>query len=350
MLRDYLDFVINGEDLSRQQAQQAMGCIMTGQASEAQIGAFLTALRMKGATSTEITGFADTMRQHAIKISVTSHDIDTQPLIDTCGTGGDCKGTFNVSTTVAFVLAGAGLTIAKHGNRGISSSSGSADVLNALGVCVELSPEQISTVISKVGIGFLYAPLFHQAMKYAAKPRKELGFRTVFNVLGPLTNPAHASKQLVGVYERKLTGIIAEALLGLGVDHAMVVHSLDGMDEISTAAPTQVVEVKNGELLAYVIDPQEYGFTYCDFNAYRGGSPEDNAKMLLAVLQGETGPKRDIVLINAAAALVVGDKAADLYEGLSIAAKSIDSGAALAKLQGLCQTTQQLTREGLLLS
>lgn len=345
MLKDYLAQVIMGEDLSGEQAQQAMGHIMSGQASEAQIGAFLTALRMKGASSVEIAGFATTMRNHSIRIQCNKQD-----LLDTCGTGGDGAGTFNISTTAAFVLAGAGMTIAKHGNRGVSSSCGSADVLTALGVRVDLAPQAVAQTIDEVGVGFLYAPVFHQAMKYAAKPRKDLGFRTVFNILGPLTNPAQATRQLVGVYEKELAVKVAEALAALGVEHAMVVHSFDGMDEISTAAPTQVVEVNRGVLQSYVLDPRDYGFSFCRRNDYRGGMPAENAEIVRSILAGENGPKRDVVLLNAAAALVVGDKATDIREGIAIAAASIDSGAALAKLQALCEATHRNDEEGLVLS
>lgn len=343
MLKDYLAYLIAGQDLSRDQAQQAMAVIMSGHASEVQIGSFLTALRMKGISSAEITGFAATMRQQALRLSCNERN-----LMDTCGTGGDGKGTFNISTTVAFVLAGAGLTIAKHGNRGISSSCGSADVLTALGIQINLPPQAVQQTIDTIGIGFLYAPVFHQAMKHAATPRKELGFRTVFNILGPLTNPAQATRQLIGVYEKELTVKVAEALVGLGAERAMVVHSFDGMDEISTAVPTQIVEVENGELKVYVLDPREYGFTPCQPKDYHGGSPSENAAAIQHLLQGEKGPKRDVVLLNAAAALLIGGKAADLNEGLLLAAKSIDSGAAYAKLEGLSQLTKHLAEEELL--
>ena len=330
MLKDLIAQVIVGQDLSQSQAQQAMQVIMSGQAGDAQISALLTALRMKGETSTEITGFAQTMRDYAVKINC-----NNQHLIDTCGTGGDKKGTFNVSTTVAFVLAGAGLTVAKHGNSGVSSSCGSADVLSALGIYVNLSPEAVATMIQELNIGFLYAPTFHMAMKYAAQPRKELGFRTIFNLLGPLTNPANAHCQLIGVYEPALTLKIGEALKGLGVRRAMVVHSFDGMDEISTMAPTQVTEVRNDEIRSYVIDPAQYGFSDGNPADYLGGTPEENAEIIIAILKGQSGAKRDIVLINAAAALLVADKVESLEEGLVLAATSIDSGAALAKLGAL---------------
>ena len=330
MLKNYIDQVMVGRHLSQKQAKQAMQVIMSGQASDVQISALLTALRMKGETSTEITGFAQTMRDYAVKI-----DCNHEQLIDTCGTGGDKKGTFNVSTTVAFVLAGAGLTVAKHGNSGVSSSCGSADVLSALGIDINLSPEAVTATIKDLNIGFLYAPTFHKAMKYAAKTRKELGFRTIFNLLGPLTNPANAHCQLIGVYEPALTQKIGEALKGLGVRRAMVVHSFDGMDEISTLAPTQVTEVQGDEIRSYVIDPAHYGFTGGKAEDYLGGTPQENAEIIVSILSGQPGAKRDIVLINAAAALVVAEKVGSLEEGLIAAAVSIDSGAALAKLEAL---------------
>ncbi|SMC75468.1 anthranilate phosphoribosyltransferase [Sporomusa malonica] len=335
MLKDYLSQAVAGQNLSREEARAAMQVIMSGQANETQIGAFLTALRMKGETSEEVTGFAETMRSQALKLECRS-----KKLIDTCGTGGDQRGTFNISTAVAFVLAGAGLSVAKHGNRGVSSSCGSADVLSALGVKLELSPEAVSEAINTIGVGFIFAPRFHQAMKYAVNPRKELGFRTVFNLLGPLTNPAGASCQLIGVYAPDLTTKVAQALVGLGVTSAMVVHSLDGLDEISTASPTQVAEVRSGEIRSYVINPETYGFGSCTLADYLGGTVEDNARIIERLLAGEQGFKRDIVLLNAAAALVVADAAADIHEGLQLAATSIDSGAAFAKLKALKEFTQ----------
>lgn len=344
MLKDYLSQAVAGQNLSREEARAAMQVIMSGQANDTQIGAFLTALRMKGETSEEVTGFAETMRSQAIKVECSS-----KKLIDTCGTGGDQRGTFNVSTAVAFVLAGAGLCVAKHGNRGVSSSCGSADVLSALGVKLELTPKAVSEAIDTIGVGFIFAPRFHQAMKYAVNPRKELGFRTVFNLLGPLTNPAGASCQLIGVYAPDLTAKVAQALVGLGVTSAMVVHSLDGLDEISTASPTQVAEVRNGEIRTYVIDPGAYGLSCCTIADYQGGTVDDNARIIERLLAGERGFKRDIVLLNAAAALVVADAAADIHEGLIVAALSIDQGAALAKLEALKSFTQHYPDKGELL-
>ncbi|HWR43796.1 anthranilate phosphoribosyltransferase [Sporomusa sp.] len=346
MLKDYLSQAVAGQNLSREEARAAMQVIMSGQASETQIGAFLTAMRMKGETSMEVAGFAETMRSHAIKV-----ECGSKKLIDTCGTGGDKQGTFNISTAVAFVLAGAGLSVAKHGNRGVSSSCGSADVLSALGVKLELPPKALAEAIDTIGVGFIFAPNFHQAMRYAVNPRKALGFRTVFNLLGPLTNPAGANCQLIGVYAPELTMKVAQALAELGVMSAMVVHSLDGLDEISTASPTQVAEVRGGEIRSYVINPEMYGFDRCTLADYQGGTIEDNARIIMRLLTGEHGFKRDIVLMNAAAALVVADAAADISEGLHLAAASIDSGAALVKFEALKTFTQNYRdQEGLPLS
>ncbi len=329
MLKDFLAQVVAGEHLSRENAQLSMDIIMSGGGTEAQIGAFITALRIKGETIDEIAGFAQTMRNHSFKVQFGSRE-----MIDTCGTGGDKTGTFNVSTAVAFVVAGAGLVVAKHGNHGLSSSCGSADVLNALGVSMNLSPQGVRKSIEMTKVGFMYAPAFHKAMKYAAKPRKELGFRTVFNMLGPLTNPAEANYQLIGVYEPSLTRKLAEALAMLGVKRAMVVHGLDGLDEISTTALTQVTEVNDQGTRTYTIDPVVYGFSGSGLEGYRGGTPEENGKFILDIFQGKLfGPKRDIVLLNAAAALVVAGKAESIKEGLNIAATSIDQGAAYSKLE-----------------
>jgi anthranilate phosphoribosyltransferase len=343
LFHNFLATVVSGDNLSRAEAKEAMTIIMAGQATEAQIGAFLTALRIKGETSDEITGFAEILRKQAEAIDCVGD------MLDTCGTGGDQAGTFNVSTTAAFVLAGAGVTVAKHGNRGVSSSCGSADVLLALGVAIDLPPDVVAQSIREINIGFLYAPTFHKAMKYAAGPRRELGFRTVFNLLGPLTNPAQANRQIVGVYERSLTQKIAQTLDSLGVTRAMVVHSLDGLDEISSITPTQVSEVNHGTITSYVIDPLAYGFPGGDKAVYQGGSPAENAVISLAILRGQPGFKRDIVLLNAAAGLVVADKVATISEGLVMAASSIDSGAALSKLEALKMFSQHY-KEGFLLS
>lgn len=336
MLKAYLARVAAGESLSEADARAAMEVIMSGGASEIQVGALLTALRMKGVSGGEVAGFARAMRRRAKTVACSR-----PALIDTCGTGGDGKGTFNISTTVAFVAAGAGLTVAKHGNRGISSACGSADVLAELDVAVDLPPEAVARILNTVGIAFMYAPVFHEAVRHAARPRRELGFRTVFNLLGPLANPAGARRQLIGVYDPALAATVAEALAALGADHAMVVSGLDGLDEISASAPTRVLEVKGGAITASVIDPRAFGFGPCPPEAYRGGGPAENARIMLRLLQGEQGPRRDIVLLNAAAALVVGGAADSIREGLSVAAASIDSGAALAKLAALREAAGQ---------
>ena len=336
MLKEVLNQVIGGENLSRQVAQESMQTIMSGDASEAQIGSLLTALRIKGETSEEIAGFAESMRSHTVKV-----DCRQAGLLDTCGTGGDRKGTFNISTAVAFVVAGAGVAVAKHGNHGVSSSCGSADVLKALGIRIDLPAQSVADGIESAQIGFLYAPTFHPAMKYAGKPRRELGFRTVFNVLGPLTNPLAAECQLLGVYDRSLTDKLANVLLQLNSRRAMVVHGLDGLDEISTSAPTQVSELLDGQIRSYVIEPADYGIPTADHAAISGGSPTDNAEIINTLLQGERGAKRDLVLLNAAAALVVAGKAENIREGLKLAAGSIDSGAARSKLELLRELSLQ---------
>ncbi|WP_371361465.1 Anthranilate phosphoribosyltransferase [Sporomusa rhizae] len=335
MLKDYLSQVVAGQDFSREEAKEAMQVIMSGQASEVQIAAFLTAMRMKGETSVEVAGFAEVMRALALKV-----ECSTKKLIDTCGTGGDRRGTFNVSTTVAFVLAGAGLSVAKHGNRGVSSSCGSADVLQELGINLELTSQAVAESIDTIGVGFIFAPRFHQAMKYAINPRHELGFRTVFNLLGPLTNPAGAQCQLIGVYDPRLTTKVAQALKELGIARAMVVHSQDGLDEISTAMPTYITEVREGEIHSYVLEPENYGFSRCTLADYQGGTIGENAQIILRLLNGEHGPKRDIVILNAAAAMVAADAAANIKEGIELAAQSIDSRAALKKLEALQNFTQ----------
>lgn len=334
MLKEYLNHLIAGQDLSREQARSSMEIIMSGQASGSQIGSLLTALRLKGENSEEIAGFAETMRHFSRQTGCAQRDI-----VDTCGTGGDRKGTFNVSTAAAFVAAGAGAAVAKHGNHGVSSASGSADVLKSLGVNIDLTPEETAQAVSRLGVGFAYAPVFHPAMKHAGPVRRELGFRTVFNLLGPLTNPLGARRQLMGIYDGALTGKIAEVLLQLGVDHAMVVHGLDGLDEITTAAPSQIAEVKEGQVRTYRIDPEEYGFTPCDPADYQVSTPAESAACILQLLHGQPGPRRDLVLINAAAALVVAGRAQDIREGVVLSQSSIDSGAAWGKLEELRQYT-----------
>ncbi len=337
-MRECLEKVVAGENLTREQASAAMRVMMSGEASESQVGAFLTALKIKGETSEELAGMAETMRAFAVPVVTKTG----APLLDTCGTGGDGKRTFNISTTVAFVVAGAGVRVAKHGNRGVSSASGSADVLENLGVKVDLPAEVVARSIDTIGIGFLYAPSFHTAMRYVAKPRRELAMRTVFNVLGPLANPAGADCQLLGVYERPLVEKVANTLAVLGgVKRAMVVCSGDGMDELSLFAPNYVAHVKDGQVAYEVIEARDYGLDDCDAAALLANSAEESAACVLGVLRGEGGARRKMVLLNAAAALLVYGRVATLAEGVELAKQSIDSGAALAKLTQLKAFTQR---------
>ena len=328
--------VIEGKDLSRGEMTDAMNQIMSGEATDAQIGAFLIALRVKGECVDEIAGAASVMREKATPI-VTKHDV----IVDTCGTGGDHSGTFNISTTAAFVAAGAGLCVAKHGNRAATSQSGSADVLGALGVNIEASPETVSRCLDDVGIGFLFAISLHGAMKYAIGPRREIGARTIFNALGPLSNPASAKRQVVGVYSAALTETLAGVLGTLGAEHAFVVHGSDGLDEMTLTGPTRVSELKNGSVSTYDVSPGDFGLAQAPADALKGGDADYNAEITRSILNGEEGPRRDIVLLNAAAAIVAGDKARDLNEGVQVAAEVIDSGKALEKLEGLVAASRE---------
>lgn len=322
--------LVAGQDLTEQEAEAVMEQIMAGGATTAQIGGFLIALRLKGETVEEVTGFARAMRRNAVRVR-SRHPL----LVDTCGTGGDGRGTFNISTITAFVLAGAGLAVSKHGNRSVSSKCGSADVLQALGVRLELSPERVADCIDQVGIGFLFAPLLHPAMKHAIGPRRELGVRTVFNILGPLTNPAGAQVQILGVYDAVLTEMMAQVLGALGSKAAYVFHGADGLDELSTTGPNRVTHLQNGQYRTFVLDPLELNLPRASLSDLEGGDAEQNAAIFRTVLGGEQGPQRDVVLLNAAAGLVAGGAAADLREGVALAAQSIDSGVALAKLETL---------------
>jgi len=310
--------------------------IMSGEATPAQFGAFVTALRLKGETVEEIAGLATVMRAKATRVEVEG------PLLDTCGTGGDASATFNISTAAAFVAAAAGLRVAKHGNRAMSSRCGSADVLEALGVAIDLDAEGVRRCLEEVGMGFMFAPLFHPAMKHAAAPRREIGIRTVFNILGPLTNPASATAQVLGVAEASLTAKMAEVLKHLGCRHALVVHGEDGLDEVSLGAPTAVCELKEGVIASYHVSPGDFGLPTASREELKGGSAEENAAILREVLAGREGPRRDAVLLNAAAALVAGDKADTMLGALSLAAAAVDSGAALGKLEGLVRVSQSL--------
>ncbi|MFQ6058017.1 MAG: anthranilate phosphoribosyltransferase [Anaerolineae bacterium] len=337
MIKAAIAKLIEGRDLTAQEAEAVMEQIMTGNATPAQIGAFLTALRIKGETVAEITGCARAMRRAAIPVQPRRDD-----LVDTCGTGGDGAGTFNISTTAAFVVAGAGLAVAKHGNRSVSSRCGSADVLEALGVNLDLTPQQVADCIDDVGIGFLFAPRLHPAMKHAIGPRRELGIRTVFNILGPLTNPAGARAQIMGVYDAALTEPLAGVLMSLGNRSAFVVHGADGLDELSTTGPNRVSAFDSDVIQTYELDPRELGLPRARLEDLRGGSPEQNAAITQAILSGEPGPRRNVVLLNAAAALVAGGRAADLREGLARATEAVDSGAALRTLERLVAFTRSV--------
>jgi anthranilate phosphoribosyltransferase len=316
-----------------------MGEIMDGEATPAQIAALITALRMKGETVAEIAGFARAMRERAQRITP-SADV----LIDVVGTGGDRLSTFNISTTTSFVVAAAGGYVAKHGNRAVSRQSGAADVLEALGVQIQVSPEIVRRSIEDIGIGFMFAPIYHAAMKHAVGPRKEIGIRTVFNILGPLTNPANAGYLVVGAYDPALTGIMAEVLGEMGARRAFVVHGLDGLDEVSTVGPTQISELHGGQVRTFLITPADLGLERSTPDAIAGGTPADNAAVTTSVLRGEAGPRRDIVLANAAAALVAADIAEDWRGGVELAKRAIDSGAAYEKLEALRTHTKASTQ------
>ncbi|HWP34280.1 MAG TPA: anthranilate phosphoribosyltransferase [Thermodesulfobacteriota bacterium] len=344
-ITDYLRLVVERKDLTRAQAAAAMEEIMSGRATDAQIAAFLTALRMKGETVEELAGFAAVMRSKATRVPVRSEvsaglaDTEREMLLDTCGTGGDAAGTFNVSTATAFVVAGAGVKVAKHGNRSVSSLCGSADVVEALGVKIDIPPEQVARCIEEVGIGFLFAPLLHTAMKYVMLARRQMAIRTVFNILGPLTNPAGARSQVLGVYDARLVVPMATVLRELGSHRAFVVHGADGLDEFSTTGPSQVAEIARGEVRTYTVTPEDFGLPRATLADLQGGDRSENARIIRRILEGERGPKRDIVVMNAAAALVAGGRAADFREGARLAARSIDSGAALGRLERLVRVS-----------
>jgi len=335
-IREAIDAIVShGRSLSEDEAADVMRDIMSGEATPAQIGAFLVALRAKGETVDEITGMARVMRERALSVPTAG----LSGLVDTCGTGGDASGTFNVSTAAAFVVAGAGGRVAKHGNRAMTSACGSADVLEALGAKIDLNPEQVVQCIRDVGFGFMFAQTFHPAMKHVAGPRREIGIRTVFNILGPLTNPAGAAHQLLGVARPELAPLLAQALGRLGARHALVVHGHGGLDELSLSGPSTVHELRDGALREYNVSPKEVGLAEAPNEAARGGSPKENAAALRAVLDGGTGPLRDITLFNAAAALVAADLAPDLKEGVRLAARAVDSGAARDKLAAFVKLT-----------
>lgn len=331
MLKPFIAKVAEGKDLTEEESSQAMQGIMEGKALPTQIASFLTALRMKGETQREITGFARSMRDKAVQIRA----VDGKCVADTCGTGGDGSGTFNISTAVAFVAAGGGLTVGKHGNRSVSSRSGSADVLEALGVNVNLPPEKSQTCLRENGVAFLFAPSFHPAMKHALGPRREIGIRTAFNLLGPLTNPAGATVHLLGIYREDLTEMIAGVLKNLGSKAALVVHGKDHCDELSITGKTAVSELREGTIRSYEVEPEEVGLKRASLEEIRGGAPEKNAEILLKIFRGEPGPPRDVILLNAAGIFFAAGKAATLREGVEIAREVIDSGKALQKLETL---------------
>jgi len=334
MIKEAITKLVEKTDLTGVETEAVMEEIMSGLATQAQIASFLTALRIKGETVEEITGAARVMRSKATRINVAAHNI-----VDTCGTGGDRSHTFNISTSAAFVVAGAGVTVAKHGNRSVSSACGSADVLKALGVNIDIQPERVEKCVNEIGIGFLFAPVHHPAMRYAIGPRQEIGIRTMFNILGPLTNPAGASCQIIGVYSAHLTETLAHVLLNLGSTHCMVVHGSDGLDEITITGETRVSEGRKGKVRTYQIRPGDYGIKTGTIEDIKGGNADDNAGILMKILQGEMGQRRDIVLLNAAAGIFVGGKASDLNSAIRVAEESIDSGKALAKLEALKRAT-----------
>lgn len=338
MIKGAIKKVVSGQHLSEEEAGAVMEQILEGEASPAQIASLLTAMSLKGETVEEITGFARVMRQKLTPVKST-HPV----LVDTCGTGGDGAGTFNISTTAAFVVAGAGVPVAKHGNRSVSSRSGSADVLEELGVRVDLDREAMEECLNQVGMAFLFAPALHRSMGHAAGPRREIGIRTVFNILGPLTNPAGARAQVLGVYNPPLTEVLARVLTRLGSTRAFVVHGAGGLDEISLAGPSVLCEVKNGSVRKGILDPAKFGFAYAPVSTLAGGSPKENAAIARMILAGEKGPRRDVVVFNAALGLVAGGSARGIAEGLEMAASSIDSGSALAKLNELAEFTGRRT-------
>jgi anthranilate phosphoribosyltransferase len=342
MLRGAIQAIVEGERLTREQAVDAMQIIMNGEASQPQIGSFLTALRMRGESDEELAGFADVMREKAIRVPV---DAGNGPLVDTCGTGGDASHSFNISTTAAFVVAGAGVRVAKHGNRAMTSRCGSADVLEGLGVRIELEPEQVAECIERVGIGFMYAPNFHPAMRFAGPVRREIGIRTVFNLLGPLVNPAGATHQVVGVPDSDTASRVARVMGMLGSKHALVVHAHEGLDELGVAGPSTIAEMLMREsawVTSYEVEPERFGLQRREPDAIRGGGVRENVGITVDVLNGCRGAQRDVTLLNAGAAIYAADAAASIEQGIAIAAEAIDSGAAAARMRELAVLTERM--------
>ncbi|MCF8078338.1 MAG: anthranilate phosphoribosyltransferase [Desulfobacterales bacterium] len=334
--KEHLAAIVSRQDLDEDQIGEMMADILSGGTTDAQVGAFMAALATKGETFTELAGAARAMRAKAKRIQARDATV-----VDTCGTGGDLKGTFNISTTTAFVVAGCGVTVAKHGNRSVSSQCGSADVLEALGINLDTDPEIVEEAVQEIGIGFLFAPVYHGAMKYAARARKEVGLRSIFNMLGPLTNPAGANCQLLGVYAPELTEMFARALQLLGAKRAFVVHGHDGLDEMSVCAPTRVTELKDGMIRTADVDPEDFFSETAPAGSLAGGSVQDNARITRSILSGKKGPTRNVVLLNAAAALMAASRAEDYRKGIFLAEKSVDSGAAENKLDQLIRFTQE---------
>ena len=339
MIREAISDLVAGQALSMEDAATVMEEIMEGEATPAQLGAFLTALSLKGETPEEIAGMARVMREKALRVNVAG------PLVDTCGTGGDGKNSFNISTAAAFVAAGAGLKVAKHGNRAASGSCGSADVLEALGVKIDLPPAGVAQCINQVGMGFMFAPVFHPSMRHAAPVRREIGIRTVFNILGPLTNPAGVQSQLIGVAHAQLAKQMAEVLRLLGVRHAIVAHGQDGLDELTLDGETQGWEVVGGQVRAWSTSPESAGLSSASLDQLKGGSKEENAATMRRIFQGEKGPLRDVVLLNSAAVLLVGGLVEDIAEGVERTARVIDDGAASQKLEALVELSQGLVND-----
>ena len=333
-MKVFIEKLIEGHGLTREDAYTALGMIMRGEATDAQISAFLVALRLRGETPDVVSGAARAMREASTPVTCMHENA-----VDTCGTGGDGHQTFNISTTAAFVTAGAGVPVAKHGNRGVSSRSGSADVLKELGVDIGVGPDIMARCLDDIGIAFLFAPSLHPAMKHAIGPRREIGIRTLFNILGPLSNPAQTSRGVLGVYSVHMVDLVANALADLDAKHMFVVHGEDGLDEITVTAPTHIAEVRGGTVTRFTLSPEEYDIPRATIEDLRGGDPPENAEITRAILQGTPGAKRDIVLLNAAAAICAGGGAADLAEGILKAREAIDTGAALEKLNALVNAT-----------
>jgi len=336
MIKEAINLLVQGMDLSEVEMAECMKEIMEGRATDAQIGAFLTALRIKGETVDEITAAARIMREKAAVIKA------PEGVLDTCGTGGDMSHTFNISTAAAIVVSAAGVPVAKHGNRSVSSRAGSADVLEALGVKIDLPPEKVERCLFETGFGFLFAPIFHPAMKYAVGPRREMGIRTIFNILGPLTNPAGAKRQVLGVFADRLTEVLAQVLGNLGAVDTMVVHGEDGLDEITISDGTKVSRYSNGEVNTFYITPEDFGIERADVKSLLGGDRDENARILLSIMKGERGPRRDVVLMNSAAALVVSGRTDDLRDAMLIASDAIDSGSAYEKLEEVIRVSNSI--------